>query len=248
MENRRNGFRSRSGIQLRTALVLVSIGANPFFNGNDPRLLSPELDLYAWKHQLTKRVLGNERGMAAFGNCTSWISPRTLGRHTAFRECVLRRRHGKFRDRGSNRQFRFANIRRGIAAADYGLPGPDGICRLSEAHAKPDRHQFWIELWDPFLKSFGGWARPRLCSRPSLPLSWRMGCFSRLSLFAALIANGSSRGATNESSSCASNGTRLSQEGCPITDGGKKHLTAASSKPWRWTHSKLPGRRNRHAC
>src|SRR5207302_1976244 len=159
-----------------------------------------------------------------------------------------RRGNGKLCYPRSNRKFFFANLWQRIAAADYRPAGPDRLCRLSETHAKPDGHDFRNELWDPFLKNSGGWARPCSSSRPSLPPSSRMGCCSRLFLFAAHTANDFSPSGTNASSSCASNGMPSSPGGCPTTDGGKRLLTGASSKPWHWTHSKLPGRRNPRAC
>src|SRR5690242_3683006 len=227
MEDRRKRPRSRSGIQLHAALVLVSVGANPFFDRDNARLPPTELDLHGWNDRLTERVFGDESGMAAFGNRATWFSPRELGRQKAFRKCLLRRRHGEFRGRGSNRQFCFTNLRRRIAAADYRPAVPDGVRRLSEAHAKPDGHDLWSELWHPFLKNSGGWARPRLFSRPSFSLSQPTRCCSRSSSCVEPTANGSSPGATNASSNCASNGTYSSPEGCPTTDGGKRHLTAA---------------------
>src|SRR5919109_2817770 len=248
MENRRERFRARSGIHLCTTLVLVSIGANPFFGRHNDRLLSPKLDLHARNYRLAKRVLGNECGMAALGNRASRISTGALGRQKAFWKCFLRRWNGKFRDRGSNREFRFADLRRRIAAAAFRPAGPDGICRLSKAHAKPDGHQLWIELWDPFLENFGGWVRPHLYSRPSSPPSWWTRCCWRLSLFAARTANDSSPNATNGLLNSASSGTRSSPEECLTTGGGKKRLTGASSRPWRWTPSRPLGRRNPRGC
>src|SRR5215469_6187714 len=209
---------------------------------------SPYMDLHAWSYWLAKRVLVDECGMAAFGNRAPWISSHTLGRHPAFWKCFLRRRDRKFRDRGSNRQFCFANLRRRIAAADYRPAGPDGMRRLPEAHAKSHPHDAWNELWDPFLKNFGGWARPLLSSKPLLPLSWRMGCSLRLFLFGGPTANGFSPGATNAFSSCASSGMRSSRGRCHTTDGVRNHLTGESLEPWCLTHSKLRGQRSPRGC
>src|ERR1051325_1001269 len=248
MENRGNRSRAWSGNQLRTALVLVSVSANSLFKRHNTRLPSRQLDLHARSHWLTERVLGDECGVAAFGNCTPWISPGALGRPKAFRKCFLCRGHGKLCYRRSNRKFFFANVRRRIAAADYRQAGTDRIRRLPESNAKPDGHDFWNELWNPFLRSSGGWARPHSFSRPSLPPSWRMRCCSRLFLSAGLIANDFSPSVTSASSNCASNGTPSSLGGCLMTDGEKSLWAGEWSRPWRWTHSRPRAGRNPPAC
>src|ERR1700756_2170346 len=134
MENRRNRFCARGGIQLCTALVLVSVGANPLLDRHYARLSSPELDLHVWNDRLTERVLGNECGMEAFGNGSPWIPSRAVGKQKAIWKCVIRRRHRKFRNRGSNRKFRFANLWRRIAITNYRRAGPDSIRRRPKAH------------------------------------------------------------------------------------------------------------------
>src|SRR6267143_3789884 len=101
--------------------------------------------------------------MAPFRQCAPWISLGALGRAEAFRNYILRRRHGKLRAGGSDRGIRLRNLRRRIAISAERPPRRNGIRGLSETNTKQDRHEFRIELWHPFLKSSGGWARPHLC-------------------------------------------------------------------------------------
>src|SRR5262245_24564428 len=127
MENRRKRFCARSRIHLWAALVLVSVGAHSFSSRHGSRLPPPGLALDAWNYRLAKRLLGDECGMAAFGNRAPGISSHTLGQQAAFWKCFLRRRNRKFRHRGPNRQFCLANLRWRTALADHGPAGPDGI-------------------------------------------------------------------------------------------------------------------------
>ena len=105
---------------------------------------------------------GIGRGMAALWPRAARISACALGREEPFRKSFLRGGNGRLRARGSDRAVRFTNLRRGLAVSDYRPAGHHGIRRLSEAHTRQVGHKFWNELWHPFLKSSGGWARRRL--------------------------------------------------------------------------------------
>src|SRR6266704_2291565 len=163
MENGRNRFRARGGVQLCAALVLVSGRTNSDFERHDACVSAAGLDLHARSHGRAQRLFGNGRRMAAVGAKPARFSARALERPAPFRKCILCGGHGKLCHRGSDRQFCFANVRRRTALPDYGQAGRNRVCRVPETHTKPHRSKFRIELWNPFLKNSGGWAQPRLC-------------------------------------------------------------------------------------
>src|ERR1700687_2901014 len=118
MENQRNEFSARGGICLRTTLVLVSgvPDSDAEWLGNS--LPPAGFHAIAGSHGRAKRVFRDWRGMAAFRNYSFGISTGELGREASFRKRLLRRRHGRFRASRSDREIRFANLRRRIALPD----------------------------------------------------------------------------------------------------------------------------------
>src|SRR4029077_10078241 len=83
---------------------------------------------------------------------TARLPASELGSAKPVRERCVRSRIGGFRTRGSNRKFRFAELRRGVPLSVYGAAGRRRIRRLSKANTGPHRNKLRIELWHPLLK------------------------------------------------------------------------------------------------
>src|SRR6266481_5791027 len=151
MEAQRNKLRARHRICLWATLVLVSRVAHSDREWYGDNLFAEGVDDIAGGNRCAEHFPRDRRGMAAFGSYAHWISRSRLVRQEAQRQCVLRNRHGEFRGRGSNRKFRFANLRRRFAISDRGSRGRQGLRFLSEADTRQNGEEFRIQLWDLFL-------------------------------------------------------------------------------------------------
>src|ERR1700721_236059 len=183
LENPRNESRAFGGIRVWTTLVLVSSVADSYAEWQrycDP----PErVDAVIRRDRCAQHIFRNRCGMASLRNYATWISSGRLERQEAFRNSVLCGRDGRLCAGRSDREIRLANLRRRIAVSVYSPAGHNGLCSIRRAHTRQERHKFRIELWHPFLKSSGDWARLPSWQKPFWRPSWRMGCFSRLFCF-----------------------------------------------------------------
>src|SRR5258708_29288637 len=134
MEGQRNESSARGGICLRATLVLVSGVPDSDAEWHDNCVLPARFYAIARSHWRAEHVFGYRRGMAAFRNYAAGISSRGLGREAAFRKRILRCWHGRFRANRSDREIRFANLRRRIALPDNSAAGRHGLRLIPEAH------------------------------------------------------------------------------------------------------------------
>jgi Tfp pilus assembly protein PilF len=103
------------------------------------------------------------RGVAALRHHPAGISYGCLESIAALRKYFRRRRHRKFRQRRPNRQIRLANLRWWFALPLCRAARRHRRCFLPKKNAKPNGYLSRTELWNPFLKNFGGLARHPLC-------------------------------------------------------------------------------------
>src|SRR5579859_4205799 len=155
MESGGHEFRARCGVHVWAALVLVQIITDSDAERRCDRLPPAGMDVFDGGYGCAQRFLRNKCRVATFWNFKTWIPSGAPGIQATVWKCLLRRGHGKLRGGGSDREIRVANLWRWMEIPDYPSARLNGVCRLSEAHTKPDRHELRIELWNPFLKSSG---------------------------------------------------------------------------------------------
>src|SRR5260370_2141672 len=144
MENQRKEYRRLRGICLRAALVLVSAGPDLDSEWSNDSVLAAGVDAVAGSHWRTQHLFRNGCGMAAFRNVAAGVSSRGMGRKAAFWECILRRRHGRFRANRPDREIRVPNLRLPASLPVIGTTGRDELRVVSEADAEQDGYGFRV--------------------------------------------------------------------------------------------------------
>src|SRR6266849_4966236 len=144
MEAQRNQFHALPGICVLAVLVLVSAVPNSDTEWHSDSVPPAGLDAITGRHRRPERVFRHRCGVAAFRNYALGISSGALGRKATVRKCILRRRNGGFCASRSDREIRFANLRRWIAISTYGTAGRDRLQLVSETHPGQNGHRFRI--------------------------------------------------------------------------------------------------------
>src|SRR5260370_27967335 len=131
MENERNQYLALRGICLRAGLVLVSAVPDLDSEWHNDSVFAAGVDAVAGSHWRTQHLFRNGCGMAAFRNVAAGVSSRGMGRKAAFWECILRRRHGRFRANRPDREIRVPNLWLRTALPGNGTTGRDARRVLS---------------------------------------------------------------------------------------------------------------------